>query len=117
MEMQTLTEESLESPGDGADKMGPTQGSHVLTADTMLVDEESASEPEEEDLMPLSPSDSVKRYSVPHPGEEAWHLDARHHGRYTKRKSSVKGESSAYSAETLVSVLSLAPPPLHRTGN
>ena len=116
MEMQTLTEESLETPGGGADGMGPTQGSHVLTADTMLVDEESASEPEE-DLMPLSPSDSVKRYSIPQPGEEAWHLDARHHGRYTKRKSSVKGESSTCSAVQKQCQYSAWPHPLHRARN
>ena len=90
--MQPLMEESLETPGGGAGGLGPKQGSNVLTADTMLVDEESESEA---GLMPLSPSDSVKRYSIPQPGEGGWNLEARHYGRYTKRKSSVKGELCA----------------------
>ena len=112
MEMQPLTEESLETPEGEAGGLGPTQATHVLTADTMMVEEESASEPED-GLMPLSPSDSVKRYSVPQPGDGAWHLNARHHGKYTKRKSSVKGELSTVQTR---SSAHLAPPPCTGAG-
>ena len=91
--MQPLVEESLEDPGAGAGGRGPTQGRRVLTAETVLVDEESGSETD--GLMPLSPSDSVKRYSVPQPGEGGWRMEGQHYGRYIDRKSSLKGEEHA----------------------